>query len=170
MLDAQRRFYEEMNANALRGLYRLSVEATEAIDVARNRVARFIGAPEAQDVVMCRNASEALNIVAKAFAPTVLEPGDEVCITIMEHHSNLIPWQQACRAAGAKLVYLYPDENGIITPEEMDAKIGPKTKILSVRARVQCSWASKTPSRNSVAACMSRAATSWSTAPSRCRT
>ena len=131
VLDAQRRFYEEMNANALRGLYRLSVEATEAIDVARNRVARFIGAPKAQDVVMCRNASEALNIVAKAFAPTVLEPGDEVCITIMEHHSNLIPWQQACRAAGAKLVYLYPDENGIITPEEMDAKIGPKTKILS---------------------------------------
>ena len=131
VLDAQRRFYEEMNANALRGLYRLSVEATEAIDVARNRVARFIGAPKAQDVVMCRNASEALNIVAKAFAPTVLEPGDEVCITIMEHHSNLIPWQQACRAAGAKLVYLYPDENGIITPEEMYAKIGPKTKILS---------------------------------------
>ena len=131
VLDAQRRFYEEMNANALRGLYRLSVEATEAIDVARNRVARFIGAPKAQDVVMCRNASEALNIVAKAFAPTVLEPGDEVCITIMEHHSNLIPWQQACRAAGAKLVYLYPDENGIITPEEMDTKIGPKTKILS---------------------------------------
>ena len=131
VLDAQRRFYEEMNANALRGLYRLSVEATEAIDVARNRVARFIGAPKAQDVVMCRNASEALNIVAKAFAPTVLEPGDEVCITIMEHHSNLIPWQQACRAAGAKLVYLYPDKNGIITPEEMDAKIGTKTKILS---------------------------------------
>lgn len=131
VLDAQRRFYEEMNANALRGLYRLSVEATEAIDVARNRVARFIGAPKAQDVVMCRNASEALNIVAKAFAPTVLEPGDEVCITIMEHHSNLIPWQQACRAAGAKLVYLYPDKNGIITPEEMDAKISPKTKILS---------------------------------------
>ena len=110
VLDAQRRFYEEMNANALRGLYRLSVEATEAIDVARNRVAKFIGAPKAQDVVMCRNASEsAQHACAKAFAPTVLEPGDEVCITIMEHHSNLIPWQQACRAAGAKLVYLYPD-------------------------------------------------------------
>lgn len=132
VLDAQRRFYEEMNANALRGLYRLSVEATEAIDVARHRVARFIGAPDAHDVVMCRNASEALNIVAKVFAPTVLEAGDEVCISIMEHHSNLIPWQQACRDAGAKLVYLYPDENGVITPEEMDAKIGPKTKIVAI--------------------------------------
>ena len=132
VLDAQRRFYEEMNANALRGLYRLSVEATEAIEIARQRVAKFIGAPDAHDIVLTRNASESLNIVAKAYAPTVLEPGDEVCITIMEHHSNLIPWQQACRAAGAKLVYLYPDENGVFTPEEMDAKIGPKTKILSV--------------------------------------
>ena len=132
VLDAQRRFYEEMNANALRGLYRLSVEATEAIEVARHRVAKFIGAPDWHDIVLTRNASESLNIVAKAFAPTVLEPGDEVCITIMEHHSNLIPWQQACRDAGAKLVYLYPDEDGIIQPEEMDKKIGPKTKILSV--------------------------------------
>ena len=75
-LDAQRRFYEKMNANALRGLYRLSVDATEAIDEARAHVARFIGAADAREVVFCRNASEALNLVAKAFAPTVLEPGD----------------------------------------------------------------------------------------------
>ena len=133
VLDAQRRFYEEMNANALRGLYRLSVEATEAIEVARQRVARFIGAPDAHDIVLTRNASESLNLVAKAFAPTVLEPGDEVCITVMEHHSNLIPWQQACKAAGAKLVYMYPDPQAgyLITPEEMDAKIGPRTKIVA---------------------------------------
>ena len=78
-----------MNANALRGLYRLSVEATEAIEIARQRVAKFIGAPDAHDIVLTRNASESLNIVAKAFTPTVLKPGDEVCITIMEHHSNL---------------------------------------------------------------------------------
>lgn len=132
VLDAQRRFYEEMNANALRGLYRLSVEATEAIDIARQRVARFIGADNPHDIVLTRNASEALNVVAQAFAPSVLEPGDEVCITIMEHHSNLIPWQQACRASGAKLVYLYPDENGVITSEEMDEKIGARTKIVAV--------------------------------------
>ena len=130
-LDAQRDFYEKMNANALRGLYRLSVDATEAIDEARAHVARFIGAADAREVVFCRNASEALNLVAKAFAPTVLEPGDEVCITIMEHHSNLIPWQQACRAAGARLVYLFPDEDGVIGEEELDAKIGPRTKIVA---------------------------------------
>lgn len=132
VLDAQRYFYETMNANALRGLYRLSMEATAAINESRETVARFIGAPAAQDVVFCRNASEALNIVAKAFGPWVLKPGDEVCITIMEHHSNLIPWQQVCRATGAKLVYMYPNEQGVITAEEMDAKINEHTKIVSV--------------------------------------
>lgn len=131
VLDAQRAFYETMNANALRGLYRLSVDATQAIDEARARIARFIGSHDARELVFCRNASEALNLVAKAFAPTVLEPGDEVCVTIMEHHSNLVPWQQACRNTGASLVYLYPDENGVITDEELDAKIGPKTKIVA---------------------------------------
>ena len=134
VLDAQRRFYETMNANALRGLYELSVEATEAINAARAHVARFIGLDgrdDARDIVFCRNASEALNIIAKSYAPTVLGPGDEVCITVMEHHSNLIPWQQACRAAGAKLIYMYPDDQGLIGEGEMRAKIGPRTKIVS---------------------------------------
>lgn len=132
VLESQRSFYETMNANALRGLYRLSVEATEAINEARASVASFIGATQSQDVVFCRNTSEALNIVAKSFGPSVLEPGDEVCISIMEHHSNLIPWQQVCRATGATLVYLRPDDQGIITPQEMDRKINGRTKIVSV--------------------------------------
>ncbi len=134
VLEAHKRFYENMNANALRGLYRLSVEATEAINEARGHVARFIGLDErqdARDIVFCRNTSEALNLVAHSFAPQVLGPGDEVCITIMEHHSNLIPWQQACRAAGAKLVYMRPDDAGFIGEDEMRAKIGPRTKIVS---------------------------------------
>ncbi len=134
VLEAQKRFYEKMNANALRGLYQLSVEATEAIGASRAHVARFIGLTgkkDACDIVFCRNTSEALNLLAYAYAPTVLEPGDEVCITVMEHHSNLIPWQQACRAAGAKLVYMYPGSNGIVEESEMRAKIGSRTKIVS---------------------------------------
>ncbi len=134
VLEAHKRFYEKMNANALRGLYSLSVEATEAINASRAHIARFIGLADkkdARDIVFCRNTSEALNIVAKSYAPTVLERGDEVCITIMEHHSNLIPWQLACRAADAKLVYLYPNEDGLIDETEMRAKIGPRTKIVS---------------------------------------
>ena len=133
VLEAQSRFYETMNANALRGLYQLSVEATEAINASRAHIARFLGldgTKDARDIVFCRNTSEALNLVAHSYAPTVLCPDDEVCITIMEHHSNLVPWQQACRAAGAKLVYLYPDDQGVISEEEMRAKIGPRTKIV----------------------------------------
>lgn len=132
VLDAQRSFYETMNANPLRGLYQLSVDATQAIADARAKMARYIGAEDADEVVFTRNASEALNLIAKTLGPTVLHEGDEVCVSIMEHHSNLIPWQQVCRASGAKLVFLRPDEQGVITPEEIAAKIGPATKIVSV--------------------------------------
>ena len=137
VLEAQKTFYETMNANPLRGLYSLSVEATEAIAKVRSQIAELIGAVDergrarANEVVFCRNTSEALNIVAKGFAPHVLEPGDEVVISIMEHHSNLIPWQQVCRETGAKLVYLYPTPTGQITDDEIAAKIGPATKIVS---------------------------------------
>ena len=135
VLDAERRFYETMNANPLRGLYSLSVAATAEIGRVREQVARLIGAVDedgralAQDVVFTRNTSESLNLVAKSFSPLVLKAGDEVCVTIMEHHSDLIPWQQACRAAGATLVFLYPNEDGVITDKEIAAKIGPKTRI-----------------------------------------
>ena len=132
VLEAQKSFYETMNANPLRGLYQLSVDATEAIAEARAKVAAFMGAADPAEVIFTRNASEALNLIAKTLAPAVLHEGDEVCISIMEHHSNLIPWQQACRAAGATLVYLRPDAEGLITDEEIAAKIGPKTKIVSV--------------------------------------
>lgn len=136
VLDAERRFYETMNANPLRGLYKLSVDATAAIEEARGKLAAFLGAKDKDEVIFTRNASEALNLLAKTLGPTVLEPGDEVVITIMEHHSNLIPWQQVCRATGAKLVYLRPDKGPKgdleISPEEVAAKIGPRTKIVSV--------------------------------------
>ena len=138
VLAAERGFYETMNANPLRGLYRLSVEATSAIESARRRIAGFIGAtddagqPQGDEIVFTRNTSESLNLVAGSLGRSVLKPGDEVVISIMEHHSNLIPWQQACRAAGATLVYLRPDDQGVITDEEIAAKIGSKTKIVSV--------------------------------------
>ena len=137
VLEALKTFYETMNANPLRGLYELSIEATDAIASVRTQIARLIGAvdeagaPCSNDIVFTRNASESLNIVAKAFAPTVLGPGDEVAITIMEHHSNLVPWQQACKAAGATLVYLYPTPEGELTDDEIAAKIGPATKIVA---------------------------------------
>ncbi len=133
VIEAVDHFYKTMNANPLRGLYELSIEATEAIENTRKLIARFIGVGEenARDIVFNRNASEALNIVAQSFGPTVVEEGDEICITIMEHHSNLIPWQQLCKKTGAKLVYMYCDKDGFISEEEMLTKIGPKTKIVA---------------------------------------
>ena len=131
VLQAEKEFYEQANANPLRGLYELGVEATDRYEAARERVRKFLNARSDAEIIFTRNTTESINLVAYSYALNNIHAGDEIVITIMEHHSNLIPWQQACRAAGAKLVYLYPDENGIITPEEMDAKIGPKTKNLS---------------------------------------
>ena len=130
-LDAQRQFYETMNANPLRGLYRLSVEATQAIEDARAHIARHIGATNPNEVVFTRNASESLNLVAHSLGEAVLEPGDEVVISIMEHHSNLIPWQQVCGRTGAKLIYLRPEPDGTITEEQVAEAIGPRAKIVS---------------------------------------
>ncbi|MBS5450199.1 MAG: SufS family cysteine desulfurase [Coriobacteriia bacterium] len=132
VLDAQRRFYETMNANPLRGLYELSVDATQAIADVRAHTARFVGASDPTEIVFTRNASESLNLVACTLGMSRLHEGDEVVISIMEHHSNLIPWQQVCRATGASLIYLRPDSEGVITNEEIAAKIGPKAKIVSV--------------------------------------
>jgi len=138
VLDAERRFYETMNANPLRGLYRLSVEATAAIDASRRHIASFIGAvddegtPQGNQIVFTRNASESLNLVAKTLGHVAVGPGDDVVISIMEHHSNIVPWQQLCREVGANLVYLRMDVDYRITPEEVAAKIGPRAKIVSV--------------------------------------
>ena len=131
VLDAQREFYETMNANPLRGLYRLSVEATQAIDRARDHIARHIGATRGDEVVFTRNASESLNLVANTLGRQLVGAGDRVVISIMEHHSNLIPWQCLCREKGAELVYLRPLPDGTITDEAIEATITPGTKIVS---------------------------------------
>ena len=139
VLAAERTFYETMNANPLRGLYRLSVEATEAIERSRNHIASLIGAvddngrPQGSEIVFTRNASESLNLVARTLPQVVeLGPGDDVVISIMEHHSNIIPWQQVCAATGANLVYLRLDDDYTITQDEIEAKVGPAAKIVSV--------------------------------------
>lgn len=133
-LDTQREFYETMNSNPLRGLYSLSVEATAAIEEVRKKAAHFIGADDPDEIVFTRNASESLNLMAHSYGDAFLQPGDEVCISIMEHHSNLIPWQQTCASHGADLVYLRCSKDGDyeISDEEIERKIGPKTKIVSV--------------------------------------
>ncbi len=132
VIEAEARFYETMNANPLRGLYGLSVEATAALEEARATFARRVGAADPREIVFTRNATESLNLVAKTLGEQLLSEGDEVCISILEHHSNLIPWQQICARTGATLVWLYPDAEGHFSPEEIEAKIGPATRIVSI--------------------------------------
>ena len=133
VLNAMTHFYATENANPLRGLYSLSERATLAYENARQTVAQFINAKQSEEIVFTRNASESLNLVAYSWGLNNLREGDEICVTIMEHHSNIVPWQMVCKKTGAKLVFLECDkETGIISDEEIVSKITEHTKIVSV--------------------------------------
>lgn len=125
-------FYETSNANPLRGLYVLSVSATEKYENARRTVAKFINASRAEEVIFTRNTTESLNLVAYSYGMANVNEGDEIVVSCMEHHSNLLPWQMVCKAKKAKLVFLESDEKGIISEEEYTSKINPRTRIVSV--------------------------------------
>ena len=132
VIDAMSHFYATDNANPLRGLYSLSERATQAYEHARDLVANFINAKDSTEVIFTRNTTESLNLVAYSYGLSNLKADDEVVITIMEHHSNIIPWQQVCRQTGAKLVFMECDKDpGVISREEIVTKITNKTKIVS---------------------------------------
>ncbi|MBQ5384428.1 MAG: cysteine desulfurase, partial [Treponema sp.] len=124
-------FYKSANANPLRGLYKLSVKATDAYEESRKTTADFLNA-EYNEIIFTRNASESLNLVAYTYGLSNVEDGDEIVISSMEHHSNILPWQMVARTKGAKLVFLEADDEGIITEEEWKSKIGSRTKIVSI--------------------------------------
>lgn len=132
VLDCMRHYYEEDNANPLRGLYALSVRATDDYENARELVREFINAESTEEIIFTRNASESLNLVAYAGSEAFLKEGDEILITIMEHHSNLIPWQQAARRRGAVLKFLEPDAEGYISEERFLAALTERTKLVSM--------------------------------------
>ncbi len=132
VLERMVRYYESENANPLRGVYDLSVKATDAYENARARTAEFIGAESASEIIFTRNASESLNLIAKSYGEAFLKEGDEIVLTVMEHHSNLLPWQEVGKKIGAKLVFLEPDKTGFISDEEIKTKITDKTKLVSL--------------------------------------
>lgn len=131
VLSSLERYYRCENANADRGAYPLALTSTKRYERARRTAARFIGA-DADEIVFTSGATAGLNLVAYSWGMAHLEPGDEVALTMAEHHSNLLPWQQVAQIKGAKLVYLLLDEQGMVPDEEIDAKIGPRTKITTV--------------------------------------
>ena len=131
VLDVMNEFYKHHNANPLRGVYKLSVEATEDYENARAKVAKFIGAAGSEEIVFTRNATESLNLVAYSYGLNNIKAGDEIVVSILEHHSNMLPWQMVAKATGAKLVFLDCEEDGEITKAEIDSKINENTKIVA---------------------------------------
>ena len=131
VLDAVNRYYFEENANPLRGLYELSVKATEAYENSREAVRAFIGAKSTTEIIFTRNASESLNLVAYSYGRSTISEGDEILVTISEHHSNLLPWQLLAREKGAKLSFLECDETGLYTAEALEKALTPRTKIFA---------------------------------------
>lgn len=132
VIDAVQEFYEKYNANVLRGLYPLSVEATERYENARKTVQRFIHAACPEEIIFTRNATESMNLVAYSYGMANLKAGDEILVSILEHHSNILPWQMVSRATGAKLIFLECEPDGTIPKEKMDEAFSEHTKLVAV--------------------------------------
>lgn len=132
VIDAVKNYYNTANANPHRGNYALSLKSTEVYDEARSKVAKFINAQESREIVFSKNATEALNMLAYSYGMQNLQKGDKVVISILEHHANLVPWQRVTKQKEAKLEYMYINDEGQITDEEIEKKITPGTKIVGI--------------------------------------
>jgi len=132
VIDAIARYYREYNANVHRGIHTLSDEATDAYEQARLKVSRFIKARSQRSIVFVRNTTEAINLVARAWARRTLKPGDEILLSRMEHHSNLIPWQMVAKETGAKLRFIYLNVDGTMNLSNLDELINSRTKLVAV--------------------------------------
>ena len=132
VLQAVEKYYKSENANPMRGMYELSVKATEAYENAREAVRKFINAESTTEIVFTRNASESLNLIAYSYGRQNVNEGDEILVAISEHHSNLLPWQMVAREKGAKLNFLECGEDGLYTVESLKSALTPKTKIFAI--------------------------------------
>ena len=132
VIDSLTHYYQYYNANVHRGVHTLSDEATDGFEQARTKVARFIRAKSSRGVVFVRGATEGLNLVASSWARKRLKPGDEILLSRMEHHSNLIPWQLVAKETGAKLRFIYLNADGSMNLSNIDALINERTKMVAV--------------------------------------
>ncbi|HTT46289.1 MAG TPA: SufS family cysteine desulfurase [Thermoplasmata archaeon] len=132
VIAAEERYYEETNANVHRGVYALSVEATDAYEAARERVARFLHAPDPAGLVFVRGTTEAINLVATSLGRKLLHRGDRVISTVMEHHSNIVPWHMLREYSGIELEFLGVDDDGRLRVEDLDRLLDHKTKVVTL--------------------------------------
>ncbi|GIO31400.1 cysteine desulfurase SufS [Paenibacillus albilobatus] len=132
VIEALRHYYEYDNANVHRGVHTLGSRATDAYEGAREKVAKFIHAKSTKEIIFTRGTTTSLNMVASSYARSILAEGDEIVLTPMEHHSNLIPWQQVAKATGAVLKYVKLQEDGSVTLPEVEKVVSDKTKIVTM--------------------------------------
>ena len=132
VINAVDEFYKKYNANPHRGAYSLSVEATEIYEDTRTKIAKFINAKHREEIIFSKNATESLNLIAYSYGLENLKEDDEVVISIMEHHSNLVPWQKVTKKTSAKLKYMYINDEFELTDKEIEEKITDKTKIVGI--------------------------------------
>lgn len=132
VIRALKNYYEQSNANVHRGAHSLADKATSLYEKSREVISKFIGASLPEEIVFVRNTTEGINLVAYSFALNYLKQGDEILIGIWEHHSNLVPWQQVCLRTGAKLVYTYPNNQGLFDFTDFKNKINKRTKIVAL--------------------------------------
>jgi cysteine desulfurase/selenocysteine lyase len=125
-------YYERYNANVHRGVYSLSEEATFAFERARGKVAKFVGASSPKEIVFTRNTTEAINLVARAWGDANVRAGDHILLSVMEHHSNLVPWQMLAQRTGAQIDYLRIDGQGRLALEELDTLLTERTKLVAI--------------------------------------
>jgi cysteine desulfurase/selenocysteine lyase len=132
VIDAESTYYRHQNANVHRGVHLLSVRATDAYEAARARIARFINARRPEEIVFVRGATEAINLVAQSYARPRLERGDEILISAMEHHSNIVPWQFVCEQTGAVLKVVPIDDTGTLDVDEYDRLLSERTRLVAI--------------------------------------
>ena len=132
VIDAIENFYKNYNANPHRGAYTLSQEATEIYEETRTKIAKFINAKHREEIIFSKNATESLNLIAYSYGLEKIQKDDEIVISIMEHHSNLVPWQKVAKTKSAKLNYMYINDNFELSDEEIESKITDKTKIVGI--------------------------------------
>ena len=151
VIEASVRAYERECANIHRGVHALSTAATELYEGARERVRRFLGAAEASEIVLTRSATEAINLAAQSFGRSVVGPGDEVLVSVLEHHSNLVPWQMLCAERGAALRPIPIDERGQVDVEAFEAMLSRRVKVVAI-THVSNAFGTVVPVRRIIAA------------------
>ena len=132
VIDAERAVYEEYYANIHRGVHQLSMQSTDAYEAARAKVQRFIGAGSTREVIFTRGTTEGINLVASSYGRKHVGAGDEILVTGLEHHSNIVPWQMLCEEKGARLRVAPIDDDGAVVMDEFESMVGERTKIVAV--------------------------------------